>query len=188
MYNSFTMGKGTEQIYGIVKKHNQSPVASAFFSRIEQGQLTRDENINSHFCVYFAAYDPECKQVFIGLHKKSGLWLFNGGHIDKGETPDEAVKREISEEWGLEFDFQSIGEPKLITITKIKNEQRKIECKKHYDIWYFISVSKQSFKPKKENLESEFYEIGWRNIEQAKTVITEPNNLIAISELEKLFI
>lgn len=91
------MEKEAKQIYDIVTKHTQSPVASTFFSRIEKGQLTRDENISSHFCVYFAAYDPECKQVFIGQHKKSGLWLFNGGHIDKGETPNETLKREMGD-------------------------------------------------------------------------------------------
>src|SRR3989344_4844314 len=31
-------------------------------------------------------------------HKKLGLWLFPGGHIEKDETPDDAVLREIREE------------------------------------------------------------------------------------------
>jgi 8-oxo-dGTP pyrophosphatase MutT (NUDIX family) len=181
------MGKEAERIYDIVKKHSQSPVALQYSSRLEEGKLTRDENINTHFVVMFAAYDPESKQVFIGHHKKSGLWLFNGGHIDKGETPDETLKREMGEEWGLEIELQTIGEPKLITITHIKNEHTTIECKEHYDIWYFVPVLKQNFNPKKENLDSEFYTTDWKSIEQARGVVTDPSNLKALFEFEKLF-
>ena len=34
-------------------------------------------------------------------HKKLGIWLQPGGHIDSGETPDEAALREATEELGL---------------------------------------------------------------------------------------
>ena len=61
-------------------------------------------------------------------HKKSGLWLFNGGHIDKGENPEQALRRGMGEEWGEIVDLQIIGEPKLLTITTIVNPV--IKCKK----------------------------------------------------------
>lgn len=41
------------------------------------------------------------------LHKKLGLWLPPGGHIDEGELPEEAVLREIREETGLEVELVS---------------------------------------------------------------------------------
>jgi 8-oxo-dGTP pyrophosphatase MutT (NUDIX family) len=34
-------------------------------------------------------------------HKKLGIWMQPGGHIDAGETPDEAALREATEELGL---------------------------------------------------------------------------------------
>ena len=41
------------------------------------------------------------------LHKKLGLWLPPGGHIDEGELPEEAALREIREETGLEVELVS---------------------------------------------------------------------------------
>ena len=175
------------QVEMIATNFPNSPVTSEFISRSKEGLLTRDENPYSHFCVYFAAHDRGSKEVFIGHHKKSELWIFNGGHIDKDETPEEALVREIGEEWGIKMDLESIGEPKLITITTINN-QIKHKCKKHYDIWYFVPVLKNTFTPDKEKLNTEFYTTGWRSISEARSVITDPNTLKAVSEFEKLFV
>lgn len=174
-----------ERINAITKNFSVSNIAPEFASRVKEGQLTRDENTFSHFCVYFAAYDPDSKDVYIGHHKKSGLWLFNGGHIDKGETPDEALEREIGEEWGVEIDLKGVGEPKLLTITPINNP--KVKCTRHYDIWYFVPVSKTGFAPDKEKLDTEFHTTGWKDIEEAKVLVTDLNTLKALSEFEKLF-
>ena len=39
------------------------------------------------------------------LHRKLGLWLPPGGHIEEGELPEEAALREIREETGLEVEL-----------------------------------------------------------------------------------
>lgn len=41
------------------------------------------------------------RQVLLVNHKKLGVWLYPGGHIEPDETPDEALLREIAEETGL---------------------------------------------------------------------------------------
>ena len=125
----------------LTEKFSDNEIASRFLQRLEQGELTRDENQKSHLCAYFAAYDSDAKQVFIGHHKKSGLWLFNGGHIDKGETMKETVVREIGEEWGLDGNNFEVNAPAFLTITEINNPTKQ-PCNFHFDLWFFISVKK----------------------------------------------
>ncbi len=50
-------------------------------------------------------------------HKRLGFWLQPGGHIDPGETPWDAARRECQEETGLAVEFtgplDDIGAPVL---------------------------------------------------------------------------
>jgi 8-oxo-dGTP pyrophosphatase MutT (NUDIX family) len=42
--------------------------------------------------------------VLLHRHKRLGLWLQPGGHIEPGETPWAAARREATEETGLSFE------------------------------------------------------------------------------------
>lgn len=44
-------------------------------------------------------------KILLLRHAKLDKWLFPGGHIEKDETPDQAVLREVKEETGLNFKF-----------------------------------------------------------------------------------
>jgi 8-oxo-dGTP pyrophosphatase MutT (NUDIX family) len=39
--------------------------------------------------------------VLLHLHRKLGMWLPPGGHIERDELPDDAAVREVFEETGL---------------------------------------------------------------------------------------
>lgn len=57
------------------------------------------------YCFVASAYAVRDGKVLLIKHKKLGLWLAPGGHIDEGETPDQAALRELKEETGLDADF-----------------------------------------------------------------------------------
>lgn len=164
---------GLKEIIG--RKLSSIEVAKRFLDRLEQGILTKDENPVSHFCVYFAACDPKAKEIFIGHHKKSGLWLVNGGHIDKDETLQGTLKREIDEEWGLDCENLDVGEPQLLTITDIYNPEKQ-SCRSHYDVWHFVKVDKNTFNPDKNKLAEEFYENKWVNLKEARNLVFKDVN------------
>ncbi len=168
--------KLTIELKGIIeRKFSNEEIAQKFLERLKQEDLTIDENPQSHFCVYFAAYDPNARQIFIGHHKKSGLWLANGGHIDKDETLRETLKREIDEEWGLKYKDLNVGEPQLLTITEIYNPEKQ-PCRAHYDVWHFVPVDKNTFNPDKNKLAEEFYENRWISPNEAKKLLIKDVN------------
>ncbi len=49
-------------------------------------------------------------KVLLAHHKKLDIWLPLGGHIEKDETPDQALKREIKEEANLKIEILNQSE------------------------------------------------------------------------------
>jgi 8-oxo-dGTP pyrophosphatase MutT (NUDIX family) len=148
-----------------------------FLKRLEEGAFTRDENPRSHFCAYFLPYNPETREVFIVHHKKSGLWISPGGHIDEGEGLLDTLNREIREELGIGNFFSESQSPFLLTITPIDNEAQP--CKMHFDLWYLMETDGNEFAvdPK------EFHDTRWMTIDEAEEIITDPPNRKALEVL-----
>lgn len=64
------------------------------------------ESSGRHFTVaVFVVWDGK---VLLHWHRKLGMWLPPGGHIERDELPDEAAVREVLEETGVEVDL--VGE------------------------------------------------------------------------------
>ncbi len=147
-----------------------------FLALIKEGKLTREENPENHCCVFFIPYNPQTKQIFIVHHKKAKQWVVPGGHIEKGEILEDAVKREANEELGIKI--EKVVKPFLFSIMYIHNEGQL--CKAHHDIWYLI--------PTKDKLNidfTEFNDVKWATISEARKIITHKTYLQAIERIEK---
>jgi 8-oxo-dGTP pyrophosphatase MutT (NUDIX family) len=59
-----------------------------------------------HFTV--AVFVVSRGEVLLHRHRKLGMWLPPGGHIEEDELPDEAALREVLEETGIEVEL--VGE------------------------------------------------------------------------------
>lgn len=68
-------------------------------------QIHKPHNMAEHLGVLSLVLSPDRKQTFMLNHKKAQMWLPPGGHVNKGQTFEEAVKSEIAEELGVEAKF-----------------------------------------------------------------------------------
>lgn len=71
--------------------------------------------------------------VVLHKHKRLGLWLQPGGHVEAGETPAEAALREASEETGLPVHHPA-GGPRFVHVDVHPGPRGHI----HLDVRYLI--------------------------------------------------
>ena len=68
--------------------------------------ITKKESPEQHLGVVALVITPKMDKVFLLNHKKAGAYLMPGGHVDLGETLQEAMKKELAEELGLDMDMR----------------------------------------------------------------------------------
>jgi 8-oxo-dGTP pyrophosphatase MutT (NUDIX family) len=64
------------------------------------------QEVGRHFTV--AVFVVRDGKVLLHWHRKLGMWLPPGGHIERDELPDDAAVREVLEETGVEVEL--VGE------------------------------------------------------------------------------
>ena len=156
-------------------------VRAAYEQKLKEEFLVRDENIHSHCCVYFVPFDPSTQHLLIGAHKKSGLWLMPGGHIDAGENLLTTLNREITEELGVHNFFTCLPEPFLLSLTHIVNDVRP--CQEHFDIWFIMETDGADMVVG----DTEYHEVRWVSIAEAKALTTDPANQQALKRLVLMY-
>ncbi len=89
-----------------------------------------------HLVVYVAPVDFARERVLLVDHRKAGLWLPPGGHIEPRELPESAAVREAREELGIDVRGRLRG-PLLLTATRTVGPGPR-----HTDVslWYAADV------------------------------------------------
>lgn len=112
-----------------------------------------------HFTASALIITRENKVVLVN-HRKLGVWLYPGGHVNPGETPDETAVRETKEETGLRVEIisgkdQSLADPKAdvsvlhhpyaILCEKIPGKKGKYHY--HIDMVYLCKIMDEKKAP-----------------------------------------
>lgn len=180
MYFRYTISMLKEEIESlVVSTPSDEKTKKDFLSQLQKGKLTRDEGSGAHFCVYFLPYNPKKKEVFIVHHKKSGLWLSPGGHIDANDTSLQfTLNREIEEELGLKEFFKENPKPFLLTMVDISRLNQP--CSRHLDLWYLVETDGSNF-----NVDPvEFHDYKWMTFNEADEMVTDEANRTALEFIQ----
>jgi 8-oxo-dGTP pyrophosphatase MutT (NUDIX family) len=102
--------------------------------------------------------------VLLHRHKRLGLWLQPGGHIDPGEQPEQAARREAREETGVEVTHPA-GGPVLFHLDVHTAYAGHI----HLDLRYLLEGADQAPAPPA----GESQAVAWFSIQEAEGLADE---------------
>lgn len=139
---------------------DQSSLQSLIFRVTNNPLVLRDEGTTDHFCSFFIPFDKQVQKLYLIHHKKADAWIPPGGHIDRNETPIDAVKREYKEELGESLIDEHIS---LFNISSLHISPTRPTCIVHNDLWYVVFVKEHEYT----FCEGEAYAAGWFSIDDA---------------------
>lgn len=121
-----------------------------------------------HLVSYFVVVDPRTRHLLLVDHKKAGLWLPSGGHVEPNEHPDATVRREAREELNLDAHFL-FPLPIFLTITQTVGTTAG-----HTDVslWYIL-LGEQRHVP--DYNRDEFHQIAWFPLDAVPFARTDPH-------------
>jgi 8-oxo-dGTP pyrophosphatase MutT (NUDIX family) len=114
-----------------------------------------------HLVSYFVVLDNTRGQMLLVAHRKAGLWLPAGGHVEPGEDPWATVVRECHEELGIEAVASPItGEhPLFLTVTRTRGQGAHTDV----SLWYLLDADAHTITSYDQD---EFKAIRWLTDEQ----------------------
>jgi 8-oxo-dGTP pyrophosphatase MutT (NUDIX family) len=113
------MGTSTEDVQALVEGHvpatpRETSAKERFLAELDRLADPCDEAADPiHVTASAIVVGP--RGTVLHRHKRLGIWMQPGGHIDAGETPDEAARREATEELGLAVEHPP-GGPRLLQV------------------------------------------------------------------------
>jgi 8-oxo-dGTP pyrophosphatase MutT (NUDIX family) len=107
------MGASTADLRALVEGHEpasprESGAKARFLAELDRLAAPCDEHADAtHVTASGIVVGP--RGTVLHLHKRLGIWMQPGGHIDAGETPPTAARRESTEELGLAVEHPGAG-------------------------------------------------------------------------------
>jgi 8-oxo-dGTP pyrophosphatase MutT (NUDIX family) len=114
------------------------------------------------------------------LHKRLGRWMQPGGHIDPGETPPEAARRESIEELGLVVEHPADG-PRMIHLDVHEAALGHV----HLDLRYLVIGPDEDPKPPAGESQ-EAYWFGWEEADAMADEVLRPALVLARTQWEAM--
>ncbi|AZC54171.1 NUDIX hydrolase [Pseudomonas chlororaphis] len=124
--------------------------------------------LDRHFTASAFVLNPDRKMLLLH-HRKLGVWLYPGGHIEPGETPDVAVLREIYEETGIHAALLGERDLELAdaeTDVTVLHQPYRILCEfiddkrgphYHLDLIYLTATDLRACPPEREVENARFF-------------------------------
>ncbi|AXE36404.1 NUDIX hydrolase [Chromobacterium phragmitis] len=125
-------------------------------------------SLERHFTASAFVLNPH-REVLLLRHRKLGVWLYPGGHVERHETPDEAALREVREETGIharmlgardaELDDREADVAALSLPYRMLSEYIADPKTPHYhlDLIYLCATSERRCPPGREAVEVGFF-------------------------------
>ncbi|MFF8934572.1 NUDIX domain-containing protein [Streptomyces paradoxus] len=132
---------------------------------------TRKPDVPSmHLVSYFVVLDDTSGHLLLVAHRKAGLWLPAGGHVEPEEDPWATVVRECREELGIQATASPItGELSLfLTVTETRGQGPHTDV----SLWYLLNADADTITSYDQQ---EFTAIRWLTAEQ---VLEESDELL----------
>lgn len=113
-------------------------------------------------------------------HRKLGLWLPPGGHVERDELPHEAALREVREETGLDVELhrehddvrsptvRPLPEPAHLLLEDIDVLEGKV-AHQHVDLVYYGRADSREINPEEGERTAEAWEwVSYEELEEAR--------------------
>ncbi len=160
------------------------PRERQFLSRMRQlleheRALSRDHFEPGHLTASAFVLSPEGDAVLLIFHKKLGIWVQPGGHVEPGDADlEQAARREVQEEVGLELEPAAA---RVFDVDIHAIPARKAEpAHEHFDVRFCFRARSRGYR-----VSDEVVDARWAALGAMEQLTTDESVLRAVRKLSQ---